>query len=131
MESKIQTGYDTICYITYSNIKYITNRINYIALKDFDETNKEHLFVLSLINACHGLLDNKRIIIYKGLFTRYKLAKQNKAFPKIERGTGKEAIQVDVPKLLEDMRGYACELCGVDFKFGDIYDAYYSGKENI
>jgi hypothetical protein len=35
---------------------------------------------------------------------------------------------VDIPEMLEFMRGPAKELCGEDFTFGDIYREYYTKK---
>ena len=45
--------------------------------------------------------------------------------------TGIKPVEVGewICDMLEFMRGYACELVGPEFRFGDIYDAYYAKKE--
>lgn len=127
MEENMQKNYDTICYITFINIKTLTDKIDYIALKNFDHKNKEHLFIMSVINACYGLFDDKKVLIDKNIAIRNSLARKNKAVGKILRTSGKEEVQVDVQDLLELMREYSCKLCGEDFTFGKIFDAYYGG----
>lgn len=129
MEENIQVKYDSICYITLMNIKSLTDKVDYIVLKNFDHKNKEHLFIMAVINACYGVLGNKKVLINKNIVIRKHLANKNKAVGKILHSSGKELVQVDVQDLLELMRGYSCGLCGEGFTFGEIFDAYYGGKD--
>ena len=129
MENDLQVKYDSICYITFKNIAHLTKNVDRIVLKHFDWHNGEHKFVLSIINACYGLLDNKDVAIDAGPMTRSIIAKSYPNFGKIKKVTKADEIFVDVPELLDKMRDYACDLCGDLFSFWDIYDEYYSGTD--
>lgn len=128
MEDVLQVKYDSICYITFKNIHFLTDGANRIVLKNFDWQNKEHKFVVAIINACYGLLDNRKVAIDVSPLTRGAIARKYPAFGRVGKPRKDETKFVDVPDLLEKMRRYANESCGVEFS--DIYDAYYSGKED-
>lgn len=129
MENDLQVKYDSLCYTTFINVRHLTKDATRIALKNVDWSNKEHKFVLHIINACHGLLDNKEVAMELGPLTRSTIAHECGGLGKIRKINKVDTIFVDVPDLLEFMRGAACKLCGVEFTFGNIYDAYYSGKD--
>lgn len=129
MENDIQVKYDSICYITFLNIKHLTEGATRIVLKNIDWKNLEHKFVVHIVNACYGILGEKEVAIEAGPFTRGTISRECRALGKIRKVRPEEEKFVDVVDLLEFMRGYACELCGEDFTFGEIYNKYYSGKE--
>ena len=129
MENDLQVKYDSLCYSTFINVRHLTDGVNYIYLKNFEYDNKEHRFVIAVINACHGILGEKELLVNVNMFQRRALEKEFRTFGRIRRPKGEPEKYVDVPEMLEFMRGAACELCGTDFTFGDIYDAYYSGKD--
>jgi hypothetical protein len=129
MENDLQVNYDALCYIAFKNIHFLTDGANRIVLRNFDWNNTEHKFVVAIISACYSLLDNRKIAIDVGPLTRGAIARRFPAFGRIGKPREDETKFVDVPELLEKMRGYANELCGEQFIFGDIYNAYYSGKE--
>jgi hypothetical protein len=131
MENDLQVKYDSLCYATFLNIKHLTADAKRIVLKNVDWNNEEHKFVIHIINACYNILGEKEVAIDVGPFTRSTIAHECRALGKIRKPQPDEDKFVDVPELLEFMRGAANELCGIVFTFGDIYDAYYSGKENI
>ena len=60
---------------------------------------------------------------------RQSISRECRAFSKVRKMNNKSEKYVDIPELLEYMRGTACDVCGEDFTFGDIYDEYYSGKD--
>ena len=128
MIDNLQTNYDTLCYATMINIGSFSKGANQICLKDFDPKNEEHLFVLSIAVACSGPLGNRPITLDCGKWHCKKLAKKYKKVVKILFADGDETITVDVPKMLEFMRGPAKEMCGENFTFGDIYREYYVEK---
>ena len=131
MENDLFVKYDSLCYTTFLNIRHLTTDANRIVLRNVDWNNEEHKFVIHIINACYSILGEKEVAIDVGPFTRNAISRECKALGKIRKPNSDEDKSVDVPELLEFMRGAANELCGIVFTFGDIYNAYYSGKENI
>lgn len=126
MENDIRVKYDSLCYATMLNLRTLTSGADRIVLRNFDAKNKEHLFVVAVAMACWGILGERPIAADCGFFARWKLSRRYKDVSKIYSAKKEEAIFVDVEELLDYMRGTACELCGDDFRFGDIYDAYYN-----
>ena len=94
-----------------------------------DWSNKEHKFVVHIANACYNILGERDIATDANSITRFSISRECRAFSKVRKMSNKAEKYVDVPDLLEYMRGAACDTCGVEFTFGDIYDEYYSGKE--
>ena len=125
----LRLEYDSLCYATMINIKTLTSGAKRIVFRNFDYQNKEHLFVMSVTIACWNILGEKEIAIDGNIFARIALNKKYRKTCKIEKAKKEETVFVDVPEMLEFMRGHACKLCGDTFTFGDIYDAYYGGKE--
>jgi hypothetical protein len=129
MEHDLHTKYDSLCYATFLNIKYLTSGANYIYLKNFDYYNDEHHFVLAVANACFNILGEKELLVDVSFFQMKALKKKYSCFNVIRKPKGEPEKYVDVPDLLEYMRGAACDLCGPVFTFGDIYHEYYGEKE--
>ena len=129
MENDLYVKYDSLCYATFLNLKHLSEGVNYIYLKNFEYDNKEHQFIIAIANACFNILGEKELLVDLNIFQRKGLEKKYKSFNVIRKPRGNPEKIVDVPELLEYMRGAACDLCGTGFTFGDIYDAYYSGKE--
>jgi hypothetical protein len=84
---------------------------------------------MAVTMACWNILGERRVAIDGNIFARIVLNKRYRSICTIEKAKKEEQKFVDVPEILEFMRGAACELCGTGFTFGDIYNAYYSGKE--
>ena len=78
--------------------------------------------------ACWSVLGEKDVTIESNFFTRCRLSKKYKKICKIGNTNKTQETKIDVPELLECLRDYAVSLCGKDFNFGDIYDAYYNEK---
>lgn len=129
MGNDLRTKYDSLCYITYLNIRHLTKDAERIVLKSVDWNNKEHKFLIHIVNACYNILGAKDVAIDVGPFTRGTIGRECRAVGKIRKIKKEENVFVSVPEIIEFMREYACELCGAEFTFGDIYDEYYSGKE--
>lgn len=121
--------YDSLCYATMINVKTLTSGANRIVLKNVNWNNLEHKFVIHVINACYNILGSRDVAIDVGPLTRGSIARECSSFGKVKKVQKDEQIFVDVPELLEFMRGHACDMCGDGFSFGDIYKEYYSGKE--
>lgn len=119
--------YDSICLHTMINLYTLTKDQKVIRIRNFDWSNDEHKFVIAVLAATAGIIGDKAVLIdgswsnRRSVNKKYKkiLGKVNKLSKK-DNGEG-----IDVPNLLEFMRGTACELIGTDFRFGDIYHAYY------
>jgi hypothetical protein len=122
----LRLEYDSICYHLMYGLKNLSEGADYIYLKNFDRKNEEHMLVISIAVACNGVLDDKPIIVDCDFFSRRKLAKKYKKVVKADKIKSKNVIKmVDTDLLLEGLRGYACELCGNEFRYGDIYRAFY------
>lgn len=129
MEQDIRLKYDSLCYATMLNIRTKTSGADRVVLRNFDYGNKEHQFVLAVAMACWSILGSRELAIDDNMFARRRLNKKYSKTCKIKAAKDDEQIYVDVDELLEFMRGHACNLCGENFTFGDIYDMYYSGKD--
>ena len=121
----LQTCYDSICYSTYLNIREKTKNTDRIVFRNFDYSNKEHKFVLAVAMACWSILGERDMAIDCNFIDRWTIANKYKKVCAVGPAKKNETECVDVVDLLEFMRGWACELCGEDFRFGDIYDKYY------
>jgi hypothetical protein len=129
MENDLRVKYDSICYKTFLNVRYLTEGADCIVLKNFDYNDNEHQFVLAVVVACSSILGNRDLAIDINLFQRKLIAKKYPAIGKIKKVTGKENKVVDVPDLLDFMRPSATELCGEYFTFEDIYNEYYAERK--
>lgn len=125
----LRLEYDSLCYATMINVKTLTSGANRIVLKNVEWSNLEHKFVIHVINACYNILGSRDVAIDVGPLTRGTIARECCSFGKVRKVQKDEPIFVNVPEMLEFMRGHACQICGDDFTFGDIYKEYYSGKE--
>ena len=128
MTDDLQMKYDSLCYATMMNIGSFSKGANKICLKEFDPKDDEHLLVLSVAVACSGILGERPIALDCHKKAIRGFAKKYKKTVKIIQADEDETIVVDVPKMLEFMRGPAKEMCGEDFTFGDIYREYYAEK---
>lgn len=121
----LQAKYDSLCYATFLNIKHVVKDSTRLNFKNVIRTNEEHLFVLSVANACRGILENREIGVDCDFGDRLKLSKiLNCPIKKINKN--EEIIFIN--ELLDYIRPVAKELCGEDFSFGDIYHAFYERK---
>jgi hypothetical protein len=130
MENDLLLNYDKICYNAFAYVEQSTKGANSIVLLGVDWKNKEHKFVIHLINACYCILGSKEIAMDANPFVRSVISRACGSFGKISKAQPNETKYINIPDMLEDLRGQACEWCGVEFTFGDIYDEYYSGRGN-
>ena len=128
MEDKAQLQYDSVCYYTFHAIRIMSKDAERICFSGFDKKDKEHQYVIAVTVACASLLGNKDIGIDAGPITRFRLNKKYGKTCSFNKICKKDSIIIDIEGLLEDLRGIACEICGVDFPFGEIYDAYYADE---
>jgi hypothetical protein len=126
MRDELQLKYDSLCYATMINIKTKTSGAKRIVFRNFHSENKEHLFVMAVTMACWNILGEREVAIDCGVIARAKLSKKYKSICSMKKALNDEQVYVDVPEMLEFMRKTACDLCGEEFTFGDIYDAYYA-----
>jgi hypothetical protein len=116
--------YDALCYHIFAGLQNLSHGANSINLKNFDGKDEEHLLVVAVAAACVSILGDRNLAIDGPIGIRRRLAAKYKKSVTIVKNKGEDA-QIDVPEFLEGLRGYACELCGPEFRFGDIYHAYY------
>lgn len=121
----LHLNYDNICYRTYLNIKEKTKDANRMVFRNLDYSNPEHKFVIAVAMACWSVLGERDVAVDCNFIDRWAIANKYKKTCKVYSAKKSENIFVDVSEMLEFMRGYACELCGPDFRFGDIYEEYY------
>ena len=129
MEHDLQTKYDSLCYATFMNIQHLTKGASRMVFRNVDWNNPEHKFVIHIANACYSILGDRQVAIDLGPLTRGAIRRACPSFGRIGKPREDEQIFVNVPEMLDFMRESAVAICGNDFTFGDIYDAYYSGKE--
>ena len=129
MENDLYLKYDSLCYAVYLNVQTKTKGAEDIVLKNFHYNNKEHKFVLAVIMACRSILGDRKVVVDDNLWARMRMAHRYHSAMYVVKNDVDDQPYVDVEDMLEFMRGSAYELCGPEFTFGDIYDAYYSGKE--
>lgn len=125
MENDIRIKYDSLCYATMLNVRTKTSGADRIVLRNFNYKNKEHKFVLAVVMACWNILGGREVAVDSPAFTRAAINRRYKRTCKVKAAKDTEDVFVDVEDMLEFMRGSACNLCGEDFTFGQIYDAYY------
>ena len=124
----LQIKYDSLCYYIFNAVRNLSHGAGSINLKNFDGRNEEHLLVLAVTDACAGVLGNKVVTIDGPMGIRRRLAAKYKKSIKIKKNQGGYE-QIDVPEILDGLRGWACEMCGLEFTFGDIYREYYCKEE--
>lgn len=129
MHNDIQINYDALCYATMINVKTKSAGADRIVFRNFHYGNKEHQFVLAVTMACWNILGEREVAIDDNMFSRAMLNKRYKRTCKIGKARKDEDKYIDIEELLEFMRGPACQVCGDQFTFGDIYDAYYDRKD--
>lgn len=123
--SDLQVKYDSICYHLYNGVKNLSEGGDCINFVNFDHTNDEHKLVLAITAACSGILGNRNVTIDCPFGARRRLASKYKKTFKVLKNDGTKLPQIDVNELLDGLREWACQLCGENFTFGEIYKAYY------
>ena len=128
-EIKKYTQYDEICGAAFVNLYTLTKDFPKVVLYNFNPKNEEHLFVLGVLRGLATAFE-KEISVYANHYQLWKLNRHFKKGYKINKATKAELIYgVDPEELLYFMRPKAMEICGVDFWFGDIYEAFYTTKK--
>lgn len=130
VEDRIRLEYDALCYSTFINVYTLSKDSTDICLYDLDTSNKEHLFVLSVITACWHMLGEKDIAIRctkRGALR--KLVKKYKKICNIKKIENEED-GINLNSLLEYMRPFAKNNLGENFSFAEIYDEYYAERKD-
>lgn len=122
----IRVQYDALAWATYVNIDIKTSGTDKIVFHNFDGNNKEHLYVMAVVMSCWNVLGEKAVYIDDNVFVRARLSRRYKNICKVGKATGEEENYIDINELLDFMRDTACQMCGPEFTFGDIYDKYYA-----
>lgn len=130
MAIDLHINYDSVCYHMFNGIRNLSAGASRICYSSFDPKNEEHLFVLALTVACTGALGDRDIAIDGPMGARARLRAKYRKTVNIHKLSKKDDIVINIEELIEGLRGYACSVCGEDFRFGDIYRAYYCEGEN-
>jgi hypothetical protein len=126
----LRLKYDALCYATMVNVRSLSaDNPDRIVFRNFNSKNKEHLFVLALTMACWHILGEKQVAVDCNTFARRRLTKKYHELCEIDKAREDDLVFINVPEMLEFMREHAENLCGKNFTFGDIYDAYYNERD--
>lgn len=121
--------YDEICGVTYVNIFTLTKNEQSIVISPFNPKNSEHLFILHVAKGV-AAVTGKTVYVKTNRFQLWKLNRKiNKdcRFKKLNKKNIDKAIEPD--KLINFMKKFAKGLCGEDFNFGQIYEAFFNTKK--
>ena len=128
-EEDIRVKYDAICYNIFLGVATETKGAKRICFSGFDAKNKEHLAVLAVTAACISLLGSRNIAVDCNAWDRLRLARQYKKTVSIGDIKKSDSITLNIDGFLDNMRGWAEELCGKEFTFEDIYREYYEERK--
>lgn len=119
--------YDKIINITLVNLYTLSNKKKEIVLSGIDRHNKDHLYALRIALVARDVYNfplKIRTGFWNWLCLNWRMRKISRRVPRDKEQD--EAI--DVCSLLEFMYEPIKKHMGNNFKFGNIYDAFY-GKE--
>ena len=124
--------YDKLVGITLLTLCNLSVGSQTIRLYRFNRKDKEHMYILRVALIARDLYDFP-IEIDASWWDIFCLNwKLRKGFNKVKKYRLKEGVNdsngVNVPIMLDTMRGDAVECCGEDFTFANIYEAYYERK---
>ena len=128
---KQEKVYNEICQAVMVKICTKTNGINnkVIPVMGFDKKDPEHLFFMAVARGLSGVLGVQiapDISPWQRNVLNKKIKVEGSKFVPFEREYVEHAAVVD--DILEEIRPWAAELCGMDiddFDFGDIYYEFY------
>ena len=122
-------AYDGLVGLTIINIYSLTKDTGVIRLKNFDKTNKEHLYFLRVALMAREVC-NFPLEICSSWWNFQKLNwKVKKSFYPIIRAKIDENA-IDVQEALDFMRQDGINRLGPTFNFGEIYSEYYERSLN-
>ena len=126
-----QKLFDEICGVAFVNVFSLSKCTDRIVISPFNHKNKEHLFLVNVAKGV-GAVNGKAVALDTSRFRIWRMNKGLVQECKYEKGTRSERETAINPIILLDfMRKWAGETLGVeDFNFGEIYDAFYSKKED-
>jgi hypothetical protein len=114
----------------YLRTKDVIEQYKIIPLTNLNFNKPEHLFVLSIARCLSGVTETQVAVKTNWLrrwWENLKIKVAGSKLAKYEKTYDEFAITPD--DILNEVSEYALGLCGIDFNFGDIYNAYYR-KEN-
>ena len=116
--------YDEIINITMVNLYTMSKNKGEIVLTNIDRKNKDHLYLLRIALIAKDAFNFPLKIqtsFWKWLCLNWRMRKLSRRVPRVKN---REDV-VDVQRLLDFMYNPIAEHMGNDFKFADIYDAFY------
>jgi hypothetical protein len=125
----LEMKYDSICYqavcLAYGSCYKLAEEV--VPIKDFDPSDKEHLFVYHIARAVSGI-SGRQVAVQGNYFwcrrENKKIQVEGSKLVKYKKEYDEFAIAPDT--LITALQPLADEYFGECFDFGNIYDAYYA-----
>lgn len=122
--NELYNKYDKIINITMVNLYTLSKDKNEIVLSNIDRKNKDHLYILRIAIIAKDIY-NFPLKLHTSFWNWFCLNwRMRKLSRRVPREKGEENL-IDTAQLIDFMREPISEYMGVDFKFGDIYNAFY------
>ena len=116
--------YDEIINITMVNLYSLTKARNEIVLTNIDRKNKNHLYLLRIALIAKDAFNFPLKIktgFWNWLCLNWRMRKLSRKAPRVKEYDD----AIDAQRLLDFMYNPIAEHMGHDFKFADIYEAFY------
>ena len=116
--------YDEIINITMVNLYSLSKAKETIVLSNIDRKNKDHLYILRIAMIAKDTFNfplKLHTDFWNWLCLNWRMRKLSRRVPREKNGEN----VIDVNRLIDFMYNPISEHMGSDFKFGDIYDAFY------
>lgn len=121
---ELYNKYDEIINITMVNLYTLSKNKGEIVLSNIDRKNKDHLYILRVAMIAKDVYNfplKLHTSFWNWLCLNWRIRKLSRRVPREKS----EENLIDATRLIDFMREPICEHMGADFKFGDIYNAFY------
>lgn len=126
-QKELFNKYDAIINITLVNFYSLGKDKRELILSGIDRKNKDHLYILRtalLAKDVHNFPLKLKAGFWNWLVLNWRLRKLSRHIP---REKNFDAESIDAQALIDFMYCGLKETMGEDFKFADIYNAFYKG----
>lgn len=116
--------YDEVINIIMVNLYTLSKNDGKIVLSGLDRKNRDHLLVLRVALMAKDIYNyplSLKIGFWDSLILNWKMRKLSRRVPREKKLDN----EINIPKMLEFMYPPVREYIGEDFKFSNIYNAFY------